>query len=199
MLNLRRCPWFLTGFLVAALAVGAQSQQPPPKPEEKPKPAKKAKKVWTEEDLSGLRRPSDEYAEKKAAEADAAAAAAAKQAERKPGEAPAPEEPRIDPVSGKPIYDPDSPEGMQEQLTNWEGSLVRLQEALREARARLADTQDPSRWETARTEVDLLEQNIVETQRRIGELKAKLAANPPTEKPAATQEQAPPAPPPPPQ
>jgi hypothetical protein len=191
----RICFQFLVSCLAAALAVSAQSQQPPPKPDEKPKPAKKAKKVWSEDDLTGLRKPSDEYAERKAAEADAAA----KAAEAKPGEEKSDAKPMIDPISGKPFVDPESPEGMAEQLRRWEQSLTHTETQLREARARLADTSDAERWETAKAEVDILESNLLDTQRRIDELKAKLAANPPKEKPPAAGQQAPaPSPPPPP-
>jgi hypothetical protein len=70
---MRARTWF--GFGLAALLAlspatfARQAQQPPPPAEkEKPKPpAKKAKRVWTDEDVKGLRKPSDEYAEKKAA------------------------------------------------------------------------------------------------------------------------------------
>lgn len=188
-MTLARFTWFLVGGLSMALAAGAQSQQPP-KPEEKPKPAKKAKKVWTEDDLSGLRRPSDEYAEKKVAEADAKAAEAKVKAGEKDaaGEA----KPIVDPISGKPYLDPNSPEGMAEELKRWEDSLTHTEAQLSEARARLADTSDPERWETAKAEVEILEGNVLDTQRRIEDLKAKLAANPPKEKPTPAQGQAPP-------
>lgn len=89
---MQRARQFLMGLGILAalgLATTAPAQQPPPpKPaseQEKPKPpAKKAKKVWTGEDLQDLKRPWDEHEEKKAAAQAAAKEAAEK--ERKAGE-----------------------------------------------------------------------------------------------------------------
>jgi len=185
MRTLKRAGWILACTLGVALSSGAQSQQPqpPPKADEK-KPPKKAKRVWTEDDVAGLRKPSDEYVDKKVAE-EAAAKAAASPAEQKPGEEATEQKPIIDPVSGKPYLDPNSPEGLAEQLKKWESALVNTEAALNEARARLTQTTDPDRWESAKLEVDLLSQNVVDTQRRIEELKARIAALPPKKEGAA--------------
>lgn len=182
---LKRGGWFLAIVLGAALAAGAQSQQPAPKTDEK-KTVKKAKKVWTEDDVAGLRKPSDDYTDKKAAEEAAAkAAAAASAAEQKPGEAAFEQKPMIDPVSGKPYIDPDSPEGLAEQLKRWEVSLANTEAQYNEARTRLTQITDSERWESAKLEADLLSQNIVDTQRRIEELRARIAALPPKKDGAA--------------
>jgi hypothetical protein len=61
--------------LALALPGMAQQEPPAPKPDENPKPAKRAKKVWTEDDLPSIRKPMDEYLDKQAAEAAAAKAA----------------------------------------------------------------------------------------------------------------------------
>ncbi len=81
--------------LSLGLTCSAGAQQPPEKrPEAKPK----AKRVWTNEDMGGLRGPADEYADKKAAEAEkqaqlqqkaeAGKTAPAKTAEQKPSQEP---------------------------------------------------------------------------------------------------------------
>ncbi len=177
---LKLAGWILAGTLSVALAVGAQ-QQPAPKPEEKPKPAKKARRVWTEDDIAGVRKPSDEYADQKSAEYAAAQAAAQKKPEASE------QKPIIDPVSGKPYVDPDSLEGLQEQLKRWEGSVARTEQQIGEARAKLAQTTDSERWESVKMEADLLEENLADTLRRIEELKARIAASKPPAKGAAPQ------------
>ncbi len=71
----------------ALLMSCAVSAQQPPSQSESTKP--KVKKVWTNEDIGNVRKPSDEYADKKAAEADKAKqaqAAAEKTAPAKPAE-----------------------------------------------------------------------------------------------------------------
>lgn len=197
---LKRAGWVLACTLGVALAVGAQSQQPPPPKADEKKPPKKARKVWTQDDVARLRTPSDNYADKKAAEEAAAkAAAAASAAEQRPAEEASEQKPIIDPISGKPFVDPDSPEGLAEQLKRWEASLVATEAQLAEARSRLTQTTDPDRWESAKLEVDLLSQNVVDTQRRIEELKVRIAANPPKKDAgasAAAQPNPPPQPPP---
>lgn len=90
---MQRARQFLMGLgIVAALGLATATpaqQPPPPKPaseQEKPKPpAKKAKKVWTGDDLKDLRTAADEHAEKKAAE-EAAAKEAAETEKKKTGE-----------------------------------------------------------------------------------------------------------------
>jgi len=185
MRTLKRVGWILACALSIALGATAQSQpqQPAPKADEK-KPPKKAKRVWTEDDVAGLRKPSDEYADKKSAE-EAAAKAAASAAEPKPGEEVAAQKPMVDPISGRVYVDPDSPEGLAEQLKKWESALVNTEAALNEARARLTQVTDPDRWESAKAEVDILSQNMVDMQRRIDELKARIAVLPPKKEGAA--------------
>lgn len=180
----RRAGWLLAGMLGFSLIVGAQQQQQPaPQPKETPKPAKKVKKVWTQDDLAGIRKPSDEYVDQKAA-AEAAAKAAA---EEKPVEETSKPEPIVDPVTGKPYLDPDSLEGLQEQLRRWEESVPATEQLISEARSRLAQTNEQERWESAKLELDTLEQNLLETRRRIEELKARIAAMKPPAKGATPQ------------
>lgn len=172
---LRNAGWLMTSLLTIVLTAGAQSQQPAPKPEEKPKPAKKAKKVWTEEDLQAIRKPSDDYLDQKQAQEASVNEAVRTGGEQKPSEQTDQEQPRIDPVSGKPIYDPDSPEGLAEQIENWEKSIVRTAEALSEARTRMSEVTDPVRAESAKQEVEIHEQNLVDMRQRLEQLKARLA------------------------
>jgi hypothetical protein len=56
---------WLAAFCLLVLPLAAQQQQPPPAPPSKQQPAKKAKKVWTNEDLIELRRPADKYIDEK--------------------------------------------------------------------------------------------------------------------------------------
>lgn len=179
---LSRPSWILAAALGLGLATSAQQQQPPPppKPAEQAKPARKPKKVWTEDDIAGVRKPQDEYLDQKAAEE-----AAAKATAQKPGEEASEQKPLIDPVSGKPYVDPDSPEGLEAQLKRWEASVSSTEQQINEARARLAQTSDQERWETAKMELDTLEQNLVDTRRRIEELKVRIAAVKPPAKDAA--------------
>jgi hypothetical protein len=59
-------------------AAHAQSEsQKPEQPAKEQKPAAKARKVWTEDDVSSLRTPADAYREKKEAQDEAAAKQAA--------------------------------------------------------------------------------------------------------------------------
>jgi hypothetical protein len=96
--------------ILAAFAVPCawtQSQQQPPTPpaKEKDKAPKRAKRVWTEDDIASVRKPWDEHADKKAAEAAAAAEAeAAKSAPAAEGAAApaAPAEAPAQPAAGEP-------------------------------------------------------------------------------------------------
>ncbi len=59
------------------LSLGAYAQgepQKPAQPAQKKKPATKARKVWTDEDVGSLRTPADDYVEMKQAQDEAAAA-----------------------------------------------------------------------------------------------------------------------------
>jgi len=69
---------------LAPVAAAAPQQPPPPSPQQKDKPKPKAKKVWDQDELKDLKKPSDVYVEKKQAEEDAAAAARADADKPKP-------------------------------------------------------------------------------------------------------------------
>jgi chromosome segregation ATPase len=61
----RIASWTLALAVACLLALPLAAQQPPPAPPSKQQPARKAKKVWTNEDLIELRRPSDKYIDEK--------------------------------------------------------------------------------------------------------------------------------------
>lgn len=187
----------MAAFACVSLAAAAQSQQqaPPSKPPEQKEqakaPAKKAKKVWGEDDVKDLRKPWDEHTDAQRTAAEAKAAADAKAAEDAKAAANAPAQEKstnpIDPKTGKPIVDPDSVEGLEEQLKNWQLSLKNTETELEAARKRMAElTGNPERWESAKLEVEILEGNIQDTKKRIAELEPRIEqAKKPGAKPAA--------------
>jgi colicin import membrane protein len=190
----------LVAVLSATLAAFAQTpppqqQQPPPKPPEKQQPAKepakKAKKVWTNDDLGQVRKASDKYVDQK--EADAAKAAAEKAAaekaakEGKEAEGEKPQVP-IDPKTGKPYEDPDSVPALEKAVKGWEDELKRSEEQLDVARREMANAANPDRWESAKTKVDVFEQNIIDIKKKIEETKAQLAEAKKQQKPPAKSE-----------
>jgi len=190
----------LAGMLAWALAVGAQSlPQPSPSqpPAERAKP--KAKKVWTEDDLKSIRQPSDEYVEQKRA-AEQAAQAAASSPDAKGDRTHAAGVP-VDPKTGKPYEDPDSPQALERELKKWEEDLKRDDQLAADARRELAQTTDPVRRESAKEKLDIYEQNSVEIKEKIAQIRAGLveaqkqnkSATPP---PADEHSQAPASPPP---
>lgn len=71
------CAFGLTSVAGVSPALAQTQNPPPPAKKEDPRPKPKAKKVWGNEDAADLRKPSDEYADQKAREADQAAAAGA--------------------------------------------------------------------------------------------------------------------------
>ncbi|HEX9761036.1 MAG TPA: hypothetical protein VGA40_08955 [Candidatus Acidoferrales bacterium] len=172
---------------VVFVAMGAVAQsappQDPPKPPAKKEEAKKQKpkKVWTGEDLAKLRRPVDKYRAEKDKEADEAAkaAAAAKEAAAKEGQAKPEEKPPegpINPATGKPYVDPESVEGMEKLLAQYEDQFKRSEEALEEARREMNTQRDPDRWESAKLKVETYEANILDLTQKMEETKAKIAA-----------------------
>ena len=163
-----------------ALGVGAQNppQQPPPQSvaqAAKPKEAKpRVKKVWTDDDLKSTRKPWDDYSEQKQAAEQAAPAAqdAASAPEEKPGEKP---RSAIDPKTGKPYDDPDSPKALERELVRWEGMLKYNEQAVDDARREMFSAQDPDRAEIARKKLDICEQNIRDANLKVQELRERLA------------------------
>jgi chromosome segregation ATPase len=125
--------------------------------------------------MKGLHKPADKYAEEKAASKQTAKAPAAKSAQAKPSEAgeAAPAEVPIDPHTGKPYEQPDSPEALERNLKQWEESLKRTEELAQNARREMSQVTDPDRWESAKLEAETYEQNIVEIKKRIEETRAQ--------------------------
>jgi len=186
----------LLGLLTLALGVAAQEPPPPPpkqeSQQEKAKPPKKAKKVWTEEDLKNLRRPSDEYLEKKRAAEEAAKAAEDKSKEAG-AEEEAPQNP-IDPATGKPYLDPDSPEYLEKRIKDYEQAIVQTRELAEQARDEMNSASDQDRWELAKVKLETYEANIVDLEQKLKEAKAKLAEMGKSEKAPAQPAPAPPQP-----
>lgn len=190
----------MAGLFASGLTLGAQSppqQAPSQPPAERAKP--KAKKVWTEDDLKSIRQPSDEYVEQKRA-AEQAAQAAASSPDAKADQSQAAGVP-VDPKTGKPYEDPDSPQALERELKKWEEGLKRNDQFAADARRELAQTTDPVRWESAKEKLDIYEQNSVEIKEKIAQMRARLveaqkqnkSATPP---PADEHSQAPASPPP---
>ncbi len=197
---MKRIAW-LTAALAILVAAGVASAQapPPPKPaeQEKPKPpAKKAKKVWTGEDLQDLKKPWDEHTEKKEAEEAAKAEAAKEPAKAAAEEPPAPEE--IDPVTGKKILDPESVEAMEKDLKSWEDEVKRTEQLAEDARKEMTSSPNQDAWESAKTRMEIYQQNALDMQQKIEELRAKIAekkktqGKPPAKAPAPQAASAPP-------
>lgn len=197
---MKRIAW-LTAALAILVAAGVASAQapPPPKPaeQEKPKPpVKKAKKVWTGEDLQGLKKPWDEHTEKKEAEEAAKAEAAKEPAKTAAEEPPAPEE--IDPVTGKKILDPESLEAMEKDLKSWEDEVKRTEQLAEDARKEMTSSPNQDAWESAKARMEIYQQNALDMQQKIEELRAKIAekkktqGKPPAKAPAPQAASAPP-------
>jgi DNA repair exonuclease SbcCD ATPase subunit len=179
----------MAALLLAAGAPGVWAQQPPPAKSEPP--PKKAKKVWTDDDVKSVRKPWDEHVEKKAAEEAAKAEAAKKAAEAKTEEEEGPPE-VIDPKTGKPYVDPESPEYLEKRLKGWEEELAGTEERAERARREMIEfSNDPDRWEMAKTKLETYEENIAFIKKTIEEHKQKLEALRKAGKPAAKPEGAP--------
>ncbi len=195
----------MAGLFASGVTLGAQSppqQSPSQPPAERAKP--KAKKVWTEDDLKSIRQPSDEYVEQKRT-AEQAAQAAASPPDAKADQTQAAGVP-VDPKTGKPYEDPDSPQALERELKKWEEDLKRDDQLTADARRELAQTTDPVRWESAKEKLDIYEQNSVEIKEKIAQIRARLveaqkqnksATPPPAAPPPADDGSQPPASPPP--
>ena len=200
----------LTG--IFALALGAGAQAPPARqsqPAQAPakQPAKKPKKVWTEDDLESVRKPSDQFVDQKSAEEQGAKEAEAKAKADAALASQAPAAPKIDPKTGKPIIEPDSPEDFQNQITNWEDEVKRTEQMYRDAREKMTKYSgiDEVRYESMRQEADIYSQNVIDLRKKIEGLKVKLgeaqknrqAAPKPAAAPPPAEQPPPPTPPPP--
>lgn len=195
----------MAGLFASGLTLGAQSppQQPPSQPPaERAKP--KAKKVWTEDDLKSIRQPSDEYVDQKRT-VEQVTQAAASSPDAKADQTQAAGVP-VDPKTGKPYEDPDSPQALERELKKWEEDLKRDDQLTADARRELAQTTDPVRWESAKEKLDIYERNSVEIKEKIAQIRARLveaqkqnksATPPPAAPPPADDGSQPPASPPP--
>ena len=122
---------------IFACAVGAQ-QAPPPKTD----PAKpKAKKVWTNDDVTTLRRPSDDYEEAKRKQAEEAAKAAQAKEKAAPGEAAVPK-----PMSREERILPKTLEEAEKRVAGKAYEIGQEQEYIERLRSELAEaTTDAAR------------------------------------------------------
>jgi hypothetical protein len=162
-------------FFLMAPAAGAQQQSGTAPAKQAKAPAKKAKKVWGEEDLGSLRKASDEYAESKARAEEAAAAgeAAAKSGEAKPGTMGAEGEAAVKAENDKSLteHDEGSPtdrsrgdmfagievdtlEQVEEQVDLKGKELVGMEELLYQARRKFEATGNPAEREDLQKEID---------------------------------------------
>jgi chromosome segregation ATPase len=193
---MQRARQFLIGLAIVAalgLAVAAPAQQPPaPKPaseQEKPKPpAKKAKRVWTGEDLKDLRTPADEHEEKKAAAAEAEAKEAAEK-EKKAGEktgAPA-EEQKPEEVA---FNAPTTVEEAEQRIAEKSEEIQFQTEKIRETRGQLFNERDDRLRADLEKQIQRLNADLEEAQAELAllektlkDLKAKVPAAPPAKSP----------------
>ncbi len=191
--------------VLGVLALAAAAQAPPPQPatkpaseQEKTKPAKKAKRVWTDDDLKGLRKPSDEASAEKqppAEEAGKPAEASDKDKVAKPGEEASPEV-QFDPDTGKPYEDPNAPATMEKMLKDLEGSIQRTQDLVEQAHKEMASAPDDAHYDVAKEKADAYEADIETMQKQAQDLRARLETAK-KQKPAAKPKAAPAAPAPP--
>ena len=166
-----------------ALGVGAQNppQQPPPQSvaqAAKPNEAKpRVKKVWTDDDLKSTRKPWDDYSDQKQAAEQLAQPAQVAQDTPPAADGKSGEKPRgaIDPKTGKPYDDPDSPKALERELARWEGLLKYNEQAVDDARREMFSAPDPDRAELARKKLEICEQNIHDANLKVQELRERLA------------------------
>lgn len=169
---------------------GPQAQDPPKQEESKPKPKAKKKKVWTNEDVKGLRKPWDEYQSRKAEQAE--------EGQPSPAEAPA-AEPAAPQQEGDLVL-PATAEATADLHSQYVESIGVQTEMIRTARMEYYDEADPDKREELRQRVEQLEaelEEFVKIEQRLREHLEKLRAQQPQ---GAAQQvpAAPPAPPPPP-
>ena len=175
----------LAGLFATALTAGAQapSQPAPSAAAEKKEVAKEAKakpkRIWTDEDLTSLRKPADEYVAQKLA-----ALQAAESADQKPAEAGAAEtkagesQPSGAPKDSKTarLYeDPNSPQFLERELRKWQDELQHNEQLLEDARREMSQTTDKDRWEIAKQKVEIFEENRAQLQKLLEETRTRLA------------------------
>jgi chromosome segregation ATPase len=174
-----------TGLLALTLAAAAQ-QAPPPQQPEPPKP--KAKKVWSNEDIGTVRRPSDDYEDAKRKEADDAAAKQKAAAEASAAQ-PAGEKPAAKPKD----YLPKTAEEAEKRLAAKQYEIGQQYDAIDLVKKEQAQaTTDESRAAFQKridTLTATLEESIAEMHKIDGRLQ-EVKANPPASSAAAENDAA---------
>ncbi len=158
-------------FLVCA--VGAQ-QAPPPKTEpDKPK----AKKVWTNDDVTTLRRPSDDYEEEKRKQAEEAAKAAQAKEKAAPGEAAAQK-----PISREERILPKTLEEAEKRVAGKLYEIEQEQEYIERLRSELAEATTDAARAAHQKRIDAAIAVLEESRAELTKIDARLQefrANPP--------------------
>lgn len=145
---------------------------PPPKPAEQAKPpAKKAKKVWTGEDLKDLRRPADRYVEQKekTAEEAAKAEAAKKEADAKAAEGAGNPEEEITPEWK-------TPEVLERQVGEYDEKIEDTKALIEKSRQAMLASKNQEEYDSAKLDYETHLENLEYLQKRAAELKTELEA-----------------------
>lgn len=164
---------------VWALALGALAQTPPPaasqaaaQPVKSKEVKAKPKKVWTDDDLSNTRKPWDDYADQKQA-AEQASQPEPPSADAKDSGKPASGAP-VDPKTGKPYEDPNSPKAIEREVAKWENELKQDEGLAEAARREIAEASDPDRLELAKKKLQIYEQSIIDARRKLQQTREQL-------------------------
>ena len=96
-------------------------------------------------------------------------------------------------MTGKKVLDPESLEAMEKDLASWEKEVKRTEQLAEEARKEMTAAPNQDAWESAKTRMEIYEQNVVDMQQKVEELRAKIAEKKKTQgKPPAKAPGAPP-------
>ena len=177
---MRRTMQVLLAASVLCLASAAAAQQtPPPSQAEPAKP--KAKKVWTNEDMGSVRKPEDEYADQKAAEADKAKQELAKAAADQKGPAkPAEKKPKD--------YLPKTAEEAQQRLAAKQYEIGQQYDAVDLVKKEQEQATSPEARAGFQKRIDILSATLEESIAELHAIDARLQelkANPPVPSQAA--------------
>ena len=175
--------WFGLGLAVllglAPASFARQSQQPPPPAEkEKPKPpAKKAKRVWTDEDVKDLRKPSDEYVEKKAAAEQDAKDKEKAAAQKEPA---AKETKPAEPAAESSFIAPTTVEEAEKRITEKREEIKFAEDSVRQLREEYINEKNEQIREDLKGRLAKMEKNVEEAyadlellEKSLKELKSK--------------------------
>ncbi len=133
----------------------------------------KPKKVWTDDDVSSTRKPWDDYADQKQA-AEQAAQPEAPSTDAKDSGKPASHAP-VDPKTGKPYEDLNSPKALEREVAKWENELKQNEGLAEAARREIAEASDPDRLELAKRKLEIYEQSIIDARRKLQQTRERLA------------------------